>query len=273
MKPVAVSWSHPEARVQRSTSLPAEPGKPENQQIPQIQTICMIQSFPFCVHQGMSTVKVLNSRHSAMASNSDCATSGDQYLLWIDGVGCWLLCMADRVTIGGPALKDDSADIRLMANLSREHVAFQRHGEGYLIQPMADTKINDRPIYEPTRLGNDYRLKLGSSVELGFRLPTALSTSAVIEFRSGHRPAHSVDGIVLMSDNCLLGPGHENHIPCHAWTTTVILFRRNGELCCKSRNPLAVDGKRVKEYANLSTGSVISGEELQFRIEQIEVDS
>lgn len=213
---------------------------------------------------------VFKSKQSEEPQKPERASDADQYLLWIDGVGCWLLCLSDNVTIGGPALKDDSADVRLMANLSRQHVAFQRRGESYLVQPLAETRINNRAIYETTSLNSDYQVRLGSTVELGFRIPTALSTSAVIDFRSGHRPAQSIDGIVLMNDNCLLGPGTDNHINCRNWSSTVILFYRDGELCCKSRDSLIVDGKTMQDYANLTSGSVISGEDLQFRIEQIE---
>ncbi|MDB4614113.1 hypothetical protein OAH18_00340 [bacterium] len=197
-------------------------------------------------------------------------SDADQHLLWIDGVGCWLLCTSDSVSIGGPSTSGETADIRLMANLSRRHVEFKRQGEGYIIHPVAETRVNDRSIYEPSALGNDYEIKLGLTCRLGFRLPTALSSSAVVDFKSGHRPAHSVDGIVLMSDNCLLGSGSDNHIQCEGWPSPVVLFKRDGKVCCKSREPLMLDGKPIKDYAVLTSGSVISGEELQFRIEQIQ---
>ena len=216
---------------------------------------------------------VFNNKPSLSSEPAGKTSRSDQYLLWIDGVGCYLLCLADNVTIGGPALKDDSADIRLMANLSRQHVIFQRHGEGYLIQPLAETRVNDRTIYEPTSLNNDYRIRLGSTVELGFKIPTALSTSAVIELHSGHRPTYSIDGIVLMNDNCLLGGGSENHVQCKDWSSTVILFRRNNELCCKCRESFSLDGNVVKDYASLTSGSVVSGEDFQFRIEGIELQT
>lgn len=218
---------------------------------------------------------MVNNRKSATMEARDNSTlqQGQSHLLWIDGVGCWMLCTGDTVTIGGPSTgssNKETANIRLMANLSRRHVQFQRQGEGYVIDPIAETRVNDRSIYEPTSLGNDYNLKLGISVELNFRIPTVLSSSAVIEFKSGHRPGRSIDGIVLMSDNCLLGSSRDNHVCCPDWESTLVLFKRDGQLCCKSRSALTINDKPVKDYATLESGSVISGEDLRFRIERIE---
>ena len=37
--------------------------------------------------------------------------STDRYMLWIDGVGAWQLCVGSQFQIGGPTLEDKSADI------------------------------------------------------------------------------------------------------------------------------------------------------------------
>ena len=51
------------------------------------------------------------------------------------------------------------------------------------------------------------------------------------------------DGIVLMDDTCLLGPTQENHIRCRDWRESVLLYRRDGELWCKSRQEIRIDGQ------------------------------
>ena len=56
-----------------------------------------------------------------------------RFLLWVDAVGGYLVCLDDRILLGraGP---DSHADIPLMGDLSRNHATLLRNGEGYLLQ-------------------------------------------------------------------------------------------------------------------------------------------
>ena len=196
-------------------------------------------------------------------------TSATRFMLWIDGVGAWLLCTDDSVSIGGPSLKTAAADICLMSSLSRRHATITRDDETWFINPHAVTRVNDRPLENPALLRHGDRIELGGSVELSFALPSALSASASLDFVSGHRPSQSVDGVVLMQENCLLGPGRENHIRCPHWPETVILFKRDGAICCRSRTEIFVDGNHVQDSETLSPGAVVTGDELSFRFEPV----
>ena len=145
-------------------------------------------------------------------------------MLWIDGVGAFLLCLGQRVSIGGPAVDSDPAEIPLLANLSRRHATFVRNGEGYLLEAHSLTRVAGRPIAERTYLNDGYDLEFGDSVRLRFRLPSVLSSSARLEFLSNHRPAYNVDGVILMDESCLIGPGAENHVQCSDWPESVVLL-------------------------------------------------
>ena len=59
----------------------------------------------------------------------------DRFLLWIDGVGGFLLLTQPVVTIGGPNGAD--ADIQLLASLSRRHATLHRDAGGYLLEAAA----------------------------------------------------------------------------------------------------------------------------------------
>lgn len=196
-------------------------------------------------------------------------SNNNGFMLWIDSVGAWKACLQPRITIGGPALEEKAADISLMANISRKHVTLWRDKDAWFIEPHAETHIGDRLITSPTPLRADSALKLGNRVELSFRIPTALSSTAVLEFVSEHRPAQHVDGIVLVHQNCLLGPGPENHVVCPGWPDSLVLFQRDGSWRCKSRMNIAVDGDIVTDSHEVQTGSVIDGEELRLRIEAV----
>ena len=86
-------------------------------------------------------------------------------MLWIDGVGAYLLCLGRRVSIGGPAIDDNPAEIALLANLSRRHATFVRNGEGYLLESHAPTRVAGRTITERTYLNDGYDLEFGENVD------------------------------------------------------------------------------------------------------------
>ncbi len=194
---------------------------------------------------------------------------GSRSLLWIDGVGTYLVCTGDQVSIGGPTAEQRAADISLLANLSRIHATICRRGDGYFIEAHSPTKVSGRDVIERTDLNDGYEIGLSDTVRLRFRLPSVLSASARLEFLSVHRPGLSVDGIVLMGDTCLLGPGETNHILCHDWPDAVLLFRRDGQLWCKSRMDLFLGDRHIQDGSPIENGDIITGPELRFRFEAI----
>jgi len=199
----------------------------------------------------------------------DAPEPGQKFVIWIDQVGAFLLCLSETVTFGGPAAEGVAADVALLANLSRRHVTFVRSGERYLLVAHAPTQAGGRPVHDRVDLADGHEIALGSNVCFKFRLPSVMSGSARIEFVSDHRPARAADGVVLMDDTCLVGPGPENHIRCPGWPGSVLLFRREGRLWCKSRDELFIGGRHAPEGGELEPGVVVTGADLRFRLEAI----
>lgn len=196
-------------------------------------------------------------------------TPAGNYVLWIDQVGAYIICLGDCVTVGGPATGDAAADVPLLANLSRRHVTFLRSGERYVLHAHAPASVGSRPVHEKSDLSDGAELVLGASVRLKFRLPSVVSGSARIEFLSDHRPARAADGIVLMSDTCLLGPSSDNHIRCPQWPVSLLLFRREGQLWIKGRDDLFIDGRHSPEGGLLESGRLVSSSDVRFQIERL----
>ena len=215
---------------------------------------------------------------SAVMTTSPTATpqaDSQRFLLWIDGVGGYLLCLGERITIGGPADPEQQSDLTLLANLSRKHATISRAGEGYVFEPHGSASLGRRAVSETTPLADGYTIRLGGNVELRFRLPSVLSNAAALEFLSDHRPVYSVDGVIMMEETCLIGPGRDQHIVCPQWSESIVLFRRDrgsdrGEFWCKSRTPLAIDGKAASDGGPIEPGAVVSsGAEVRFRLEAV----
>lgn len=192
----------------------------------------------------------------------------ERYVLWIDGVGAWLLSIGKAFTIGGPA-SDAAADLSLLANLSRKHATLERSGERYILHAHSPVSIAGRPIHERADLCDGNDLLFGTNVRMRFRLPSVMSGSARLEFLSDHRPGFAADGVVLMEDTCLLGPTVENHILCPRWPQSIILYRRDGQLFCKARDDLFINGAHTPAGGVLVPGTVVTGVEIRFRIEAL----
>ncbi len=191
-------------------------------------------------------------------------------LLWIDGVGGYLLRFGPQLVVGGAGGRPGEADLALMANLSRRHAVLRLAGERYLLEPLGRTAVDGRPVDEPTPLADGSEIELRSGVKLRFRQPSLLSTTCRLDFVSGHRPKWSIDGVLLVQDTLLLGPGDQNHVVCRDWPESVILSRRNGVLHCRSQSPLMTGEFPMAGETPVTPGAVVTGNGLRFRIEEVE---
>jgi hypothetical protein len=148
------------------------------------------------------------------------------YHLWIDRVGCYRVLCSPVLTIGGPQEKDQdpASHLAIMGDLSRKHATLQRTSTGYVLTPHHTVSVNQVVIKQPTCLQHQDKILLGKYVELQWHQPSALSLTGRLEFLSSHRPKLRIDGLVLMENLCLLGPGAGQHIPCRHWLKSIIIF-------------------------------------------------
>ena len=228
------------------------------------------------------------------------AADGQRLVAWVDGAGAFLLCLGETVTLGGLAGR---ADVRLTADLSARHASIHRSGEGYVVEATGPAVVASEPavasgrgglngsaapgsrrrgsgrrgsgraVEGRTDLNSGDELVLyregGGAVRLGFRRPNALTATAVLSIASEHRTEPRYDGILLLADACVLGPGPECHVRCREWQETVLLFRRDGGLFCKSPLPLVVDGRPVKGAVPVEAGDHVTGPGISFRLEAL----
>ncbi|MCA9014317.1 MAG: hypothetical protein KDA77_03200 [Planctomycetaceae bacterium] len=209
----------------------------------------------------------------APAANS---AAGSSYLLWIDGVGTYLVYLQDTLRIGGPGepgtaggLGSAWADLSLLANLSRHHASIVRSGESYYLEAKAPVFCNQRAVNDRVLLSDQAVLRLNTDTVVTFRQPTVLSATACLELTSHHQPQQRLDGIVLMADTCLLGPASENHVVCINWPGTVILYRQGDQIQCRSKWEIYANEEPASEGAVLIPGSLVSGPDLRFRWEVV----
>ena len=197
--------------------------------------------------------------------SSDCPA---RFILWIDAVGGYLVCLSEEVMIG-QAVPTSGVTVPIKADLSRRHAKVKRHGEGYLVEPLGKTRVAGQVIRETTLLTDGDEIELGEGVKLRFRQPHALSVTARLDFVSHHKTHPTADAVLLMAESCVLGPHWQNHVVARHWSDDVVLFRQGAGLFCRAVDAISVDGQWHDGKGRIGTNSHVCGEEFSMSLEEV----
>src|SRR5262245_39979726 len=199
------------------------------------------------------------------------AVSGEKpmqrFVLWIDGGGGYLVCLGTRVTLG-QAVGDAVVDVPILADVSRIHAAVVRDGEGYLLEALRPARLNDQPINRGL-LKNGDRVTLGPSCQLQFHQPSPVSASARLDLVSRHRLPLALDGVLLMADTLVLGPGSRAHVQLPGAREPVVLYRHKDGLGVRGGGSVKVDGQPVEQRRLLGWSGTVAGDEFAFTLEAV----
>ena len=206
-------------------------------------------------------------RRAAAPAPEPTPPTDERFLLWVDAVGGFLVALGDEIVLGraGP---ESAADVPLLGDISRRHAVLLRSGDGYIIRAFHPTFVNGRPI-ESVPLRDGDVIRLGTNVELEFRLPSPISTTARLTILSRHRLPLAVDGVILMGETCILGGTGQAHVPAPGLDGPVVLFRRGDGLGCKAPGEFEVDGRTYAGRAGLTLQSNVHGEGFSFSLEPL----
>jgi len=188
-----------------------------------------------------------------------------RYMLWVDGVGGYLICLGNRVTLG-QATPETYVDVPLFADVSRVHAAVSRDSEGYLLEALRPTQVNGRPVDRVLLQPGD-RVTMGSCCQFQFGQPVPVSTTAQLDLVSGHRLSLTIDKVFLMADTVVLGRGPQAHVIMPGLNRPVVLFRQKDGLGVRYGGDLLVDGVPCRDRAMLGPASKVVGDEFAFAVE------
>ena len=140
-----------------------------------------------------------------------------RFLLWIDGVGGYLVCLGSRLTLRPGDRPRAAWTCRCWPTCRDCTPRLARDGEGYVIEAVRPLQVNGKPVRKAAlharRPGDAGR---GVPVPVpACRCP--VSTTARLDLVSGHRLPLSVDGILLMAETLVIGHGPQ--APCAARPT------------------------------------------------------
>jgi hypothetical protein len=190
-----------------------------------------------------------------------------RFLLWIDGVGGYLVCLGARLVFG-QALFDGQVDVPLVADVSRLHATLCRDSEGYVLEAVRPVQVNGRPSTHALLRPGD-RVTLGTSCQFQFHQPVPVSTSARLDLVSGHRLPIAVEGVLLMADTLVLDSGPQAHITVPDLKHPLVLYRHRDGLGVRHAGRLTVNGTRVGERALLPAQAAVQGEDVAFAVEPV----
>ena len=233
---------------------------------PKCRGVAPIQSRPRTTASSLASAQTF--RIEAEPSSDRPSTQNGRFLLWADAIGGYLVCPSDRVVIGR-AGGGSRADIPLMGDLAPEHAVIIRDEDGYLITSRHRTLVNGKRV-EASPLRDGDVIRLGSTVELEFRQPSPVSATARLAILSRHRLPLTVDGVILLSDTCVIGPPGRSHVPAANIAEPIVLYRQGSDLWCRAGGGFEVDGKPQTGRARLGPRSVVHGEGFSFSVEPLD---
>ena len=212
---------------------------------------------------------IQGEREPAAARADEPKRQAPRFMLWIDAVGGYLVCLGDEISVG-QAHPSSQVDVPIQADISRRHIKLRRVGEGYVVEPIGPkVTLADKPLTGPALLSDGDEIGLGGTVRLRFRKPHVLSASARLEMVSPHRTHPFADGVLLMAESCVLGPKWQNHVVCRDWGGDVVLYRQDDRIFCRAMESIEIDGKLHDGRGAVRPGSQVLGSDFSMTLEAV----
>jgi tetratricopeptide (TPR) repeat protein len=210
------------------------------------------------------TIALPSAERAAEPPTNDPAS---RFLLWIDGVGGYLVCLGSRIALG-QASADGHVEVPFVADVSRVHATLTRDSEGYVLEGSRLIQVNGQTTTRALLRPND-RVTLGPSCQFQFRQPVAVSATARLDLVSGHRLPLSVDGILLMAETLILGSGPQVHVTVPDLKQPFVLFRHKDGLGYRHGGGVAINGQKCVERGVLGPRAAVTGDDFAFALESV----
>lgn len=172
---------------------------------------------------------------------------------WIDQVGGFLALKEPKAIIGEA---HGSAHIKIHGRLSRRHAELLGGPSGLLLQAVAEVKVNGELVQQMLLRDGDH-VRLGD-VELIARRPAFWSTTYRLDLVTPHRWMHSLSGVLLLGQNCVLGAGHDVHLPL-AGPDRLAIHWHDGQCLVRGPQEMLLDGQPTHGLATVPPRCRLSG--------------
>lgn len=210
--------------------------------------------------------QVFDDRREVQSPNRFTSQSPGQPILWIDGVGGFLMLDKDDLLIG-QAVASRPVDIGIVGDLSRQAAVLKRRQSDYILEPVQDTLVDGHRIEGPHLLRSGEVLQWGARIRLRFVRSHPLSSTARLDMQSLHRFQPRVDGVLLLADSCILGPSPSNHVVCPAWSQNLLMFKSGDQWLFRTNGEVEIDGCSQQGEIPLARGMRVRGADFSLSVE------
>ncbi|MEL7497492.1 MAG: hypothetical protein AAFN77_07770 [Planctomycetota bacterium] len=195
-------------------------------------------------------------------------SDADSFLIWVDGVGGYLVC-TDHICLVGQAVDGTTVAIPLQADLRQRHARIELVAGQHLVQPLGFVTLDGKEKDDAFVLKNGQILGLGNGVRLKYVQTHPLSKTSRLDFVSRHRTLPWSDGVLLASQSIVLGPNRNNHVFCPRWKYDLIFFCRGKNWFCRRKMPFIVDGQKIESETQIRFDSHIQGDDFSLTLEPV----
>ncbi len=175
-----------------------------------------------------------------------------RFMLQVDGVGSYLVLRDAAVTVG-PVSSSARPDVGLLAEAGLPVARIERHDDDYFLAAERAVSVNETPTTRRL-LANGDRIALSPRCRLRFEVPSAASTSAVLNLSGARLPQRDARRVILMDRSLVIGPGPGSHVRADSLAEPVVLHVRDGRLCCQTKEPVLVGDRPSSGAAGLPLG-------------------
>lgn len=185
-----------------------------------------------------------------------------RFVLWIDSVAGVLVCPQDEVWVG-QAVAASGVQLPFQANLRRRHLKLLRDNGRYWAQLFAgrdgqivtgENNVAASPAGVSGQLvGPGQEISLGEGLGLRLRIPSPLTSTAVLDYLGPLKSVPRTDFAVLMAQACLLGNTSQHHIVIPELDQATLYFT-GPSLAIRCSEKLIINGCSVESGVTLQHG-------------------
>ncbi|HSW44767.1 MAG TPA: hypothetical protein VLM89_04265 [Phycisphaerae bacterium] len=185
-----------------------------------------------------------------------------RFMLYVDGAGSYLVARERCVTIG-PVSSSQRPDIGLAAEPGLPTATIERIDEDYFLVSRQPVAVNDRPVTRKL-LANGDTIALSPRCRLKFNLPTAASTTAVLQLAGARLPSGDVRRVILLDRTLVMGPGPSAHIQADALSRPIVLTVHDDRLVCRSEAEVKVDDRPLRRSEGIPVDAHVKVDAVAF---------
>ncbi|MGE5609546.1 MAG: hypothetical protein ACM359_09855 [Bacillota bacterium] len=176
-----------------------------------------------------------------------------KFVIQVDGVGSYLVVRGGRVTLG-PISSSPVPDVGFLIEAHTPAIMVERIEEDYFLKTNAGAPVG---VGHGRLLANGERIALSPRCRMSFRLPSAASTTALLELHSARLSRADVRHVILLDREIIFSGGPSAHIRADELTEPAVLLVRDGRLVCQTKNEITIDGRPADRSAAIPIGSHI----------------